>query len=114
MDGYSCGQNRGGSIVSAVSMSWPFSVVLDTGNNLYVADRSNNRVLLFPVNTTLPVRVYGQTSFAGGSLNAGGTPTAATLNEPFGVALDTSGRLYVADHANNRVLMFPKRTFPTG
>lgn len=52
--------------------------------------------------------VLGQADFASGAANAGGGPTASSLNEPRGLAIDrTSGRLFVADSLNHRVLSWP-------
>lgn len=52
--------------------------------------------------------VLGQADFASGAINAGGTPAASTLNEPRGLCIDrVSGRLFVADSFNHRVLSWP-------
>lgn len=52
--------------------------------------------------------VLGQADFASGTANAGVGPTAATLNEPRGLIVDrVSGRLFVADSLNHRVLSWP-------
>src|SRR5262245_19705692 len=49
--------------------------------------------------------VLGQADFASGTANRGGGPTAGSLNEPRGLAIDrVSGRLFVADSMNHRVL----------
>jgi sugar lactone lactonase YvrE len=83
-------------------------MLLDISGGFYVSDELNNRVLFFPAGSSVATRVYGQSSFAVGSANAGGSnPTAATLNSPHGLAMDASGKLYVADWANNRVVVFP-------
>jgi sugar lactone lactonase YvrE len=95
-----------GGAVSAASLYQPFNLKLDAGNLLYVADANNNRVLRFPVNSTVAERVYGQSSFLGGSTNGGSGVSAGTLNLPHSVAFDGSGRLYTADTDNNRVLVF--------
>ena len=51
--------------------------------------------------------VYGQLgSFTTSGSNDGGI-TANSLFQPAGVALDTSGNLYVADTFNSRVLFYP-------
>jgi sugar lactone lactonase YvrE len=57
--------------------------------------------------------VYGQPNFAAASVlaNQGLTnPTAATLNKPTQVALDSTGGLYVADRNNNRIVYYPPYT----
>jgi sugar lactone lactonase YvrE len=61
--------------------------------------------------------VMGQPDFASGQDNQGfASPTAATLNGPQGVALDpTSGKLFVCDSSNSRVLRYPSPVaFVTG
>ncbi|MCX6879950.1 MAG: SBBP repeat-containing protein [Verrucomicrobia bacterium] len=98
--------NKGGGI-SAVSLNAPAGLVLDGSNNLYVTDMQNNRVLYFPAGTTTATRVYGQGgSFTTGDANQGGI-SANSLKTPFGIALNASGGLVVADVSNNRVLGYP-------
>jgi sugar lactone lactonase YvrE len=98
-------QNNGG--VSANSLWGPSAVALDGGGNLYVADNVNSRVLFYPSGSTTATRVYGQNgSFTTGTANNGGV-SANSLNQPTGLALDSSGDLYVADNLNNRVLFYP-------
>jgi hypothetical protein len=72
-----------------------------------IADASNSRVLWYanPVSSP-PVanRVFGQADLFHNGIN---NPTAAALEAPQGVAIDSSGglnRLYVADSGNSRVL----------
>jgi sugar lactone lactonase YvrE len=89
---------------SATALNTPSSLALDGSGNLYVADTGNNRVLFFPAGSTTATRVYGQSgSF---TTNTAGV-SATALNGPAGVALDSSGNLYVADTGNYRVLYFP-------
>jgi len=98
-------QNDGG--ISANSLVAPYAVALDSNGNLYVADSYNNRVLFYPAGSTTATRVYGQFgSFTTNTPNNGGV-SASSLNLPQGVALDSSGNLYVGDFGNNRVLFYP-------
>jgi sugar lactone lactonase YvrE len=90
--------------LSATNLSGPSGTAVDSSGNLYVADTSNNRVLMFPPGSTTATRVYGQNgSFTTANFGA----TATSLNTPYGIALDGSGNLWVADYGNARVLMFP-------
>jgi hypothetical protein len=53
-------------------------------------------------------RLLGQADFAFNAPNRGGPPTAGGLNLPLGAAIHTSsGRLYIADALNHRVLSWP-------
>ena len=86
---------------------WPKDVAIDRVNGkLYVADQINNRVLRFayPVTTNQPAAelVFGQPDFT----SVGEGTTRATLKQPVGVEVDSSGRLWVADRGNHRVLRF--------
>jgi sugar lactone lactonase YvrE len=97
--------NKGG--VSANSLWGPQGIALDSSGNLYVADGSNDRVLFYPAGSTTATRVYGQGgSFTTNIGNKGGV-SANSLSAPEGIALDSSGNLYVADQSNNRVLFYP-------
>lgn len=85
----------------------PASVFADSSGRLWVADINNNRVLRFDnaaakANGANADAVLGQTDFATVTSGTG----ANKMNNPAGVALDTGGRLYVADANNNRVLRF--------
>jgi len=98
--------NNGG--VRRTSLAFPTSVALDAQGNLYVADTINNRVLEYdaPLTTHQPAdRVFGQPNFTQKVANNGGV-SASSLNQPYGVALDAQGNLYVADTVNNRVLEY--------
>ncbi len=94
---------------TAASLAYPQSVAVDSNGNLYVADTSNNRVLEFdaPLSTNMAAsRVFGQGgSFTTNDPNQGGI-SAASLNAPLGVVVDSANNLYIADGWNNRVLEY--------
>jgi hypothetical protein len=97
--------NTGG--ISANSLDHPTDVALDAGDNLYIADTSNNRTLFFPNSSTTATRVYGQAgSFTTNSSNSGGV-SASTLQAPAGVLVNNNnGTIFLSDSGNNRVLTF--------
>jgi sugar lactone lactonase YvrE len=100
------------AFVTATGLNFPEGVAVDiTRGKLYVADRSNNRVLryAYPVvaNTPSAQIVFGQPNMTSGATNNGGL-SASSLSNPTGLAVDVAtGDLWVSDAGNNRVLRFP-------
>ncbi len=93
---------------SALLFNHPGKVVSD-GTHLLLADRNNNRVLIWnklPNNNTPPDLVLGQPDFT--SNNAG--TELNKLNWPVSVAV-ANGKVVVADTNNERVLIW--NSFPT-
>ncbi len=95
---------------SPTGLSAPTGLSFDAPGNLWVADSSNNRVLMFKppfTNGMAANLVIGQTDFTSSSSHLSQTG----LNAP--VALVLLGNLWVADAGNDRVLMF-KPPFTNG
>lgn len=103
--------HNGANITDANSLSYPYSVAVDTTNDrVYVADRTNNRILWWNgiaklVNGGTPDGVLGQPDFISAQINQGSVH-ANTLYQPLGICLDGTGNLWVADTGNNRVIRF--------
>ena len=78
----------------------PFGVFVDAAGNLFIADRSNNRIRkVDPAGTISTVAGTGTAGFSGD----GGPATGAQLNAPFGVFVDAAGNLFIADAGNSRI-----------
>jgi DNA-binding beta-propeller fold protein YncE len=96
-------------------MTSPQGIAVDGGGRLFVASSGDHRVMVFEQaatksNGATADVVLGQTD-AQASIPAAGT---ARLNFPMGVAVDASGRLYVADVSNHRIVSFlPQGTLAT-
>lgn len=88
----------GSATASAID---PSAVAVDGQGNFYVADRNNHRVRRIEATTGVITTVAG-TGIAG-SFGDNVPATSATLDSPFGVAVDGSGNLFIADTNNNRI-----------
>src|SRR5271157_3160449 len=88
----------GGPATSA-SLYTPEGVALDSAGNLYIADLGHNRIRRVSGGTITTAAGNGNQSFSGD----GGPATSASLNRPWGLALDSAGDLYIADYGSNRI-----------
>jgi trimeric autotransporter adhesin len=89
-----------GGQATAAQLNWPTAVAIDFVGNLFIADSENDRIRKVTVaGVTSTVAGNGTRGFNGD----GGQATAAQLYYPNGVAIDSSGNLYIADSRNNRI-----------
>src|SRR5271170_2269776 len=78
----------------------PTSLAFDTSGNLYIAAPIINEILKATPEGQLSIFAgTGARGFSGD----GGPAVDAVLDEPFGVAVDVSGDVFIADTFNNRV-----------
>jgi len=89
----------GGPATSA-GLVGPYRVAVDTAGNVYIADQSGNRIR--KVDTAGIITTVAGTDTSGYS-GDGGPATAAELKDPYGLSVDISGNIYIADEGNNRV-----------
>jgi len=82
---------------SAARFRNPWGVAVDNTGNVYVADMSNNTIRKI----TADGRVHTFAGQAGMSGNTDGWGNSARFSNPFAVAVDSSGNVYVSDTANN-------------
>jgi sugar lactone lactonase YvrE len=92
---------------SATTLLNPKDVAIDaTHGKLYVVDGDNNRVLRFayPISGNQPVAelAFGQPNSISGGIGL----SRNTFDGPRGIAVDQTGRLWVSDLGNNRVVWF--------
>ncbi len=88
----------GGAATSA-QLALPSGIAVDASGNLYIADTNNQRIRMIAGGILTTVAGTGEEVFAGD----GGAATAASLDQPTGVAVDTAGNVYVADKNDHRV-----------
>jgi len=84
---------------TAAEFYLPMGVAVDTSGNVYVADYGDG--LIRKITSGSVVTTLAGSAFSPGSNN--GTGTAASFYLPTGVAVDSSGNVYVADTANNLI-----------
>jgi sugar lactone lactonase YvrE len=92
-----------GGLATDAALFDPVGIAFDSANNLYIADRRNNRIRRVDAVTKIITTVAGNGTdeFAGD----GGPATAAALSHPFGLTVDAAGNIYVTDTGNDRVRM---------
>ncbi len=89
----------GGPAVRA-QLANPQGVAVDGAGNVYIADRSNSRIRRIDTGGMITtVAGTGARGYGGD----GGPAVGADLNWPFGIVLDRSGNLYIADSNNHRI-----------
>ena len=89
---------------ATVARLWsPYNTCLDTSNNLYIADYSNNRIRKVNqssiINTFAGIGPSGSGSYSGD----GGLATNAGLNGPSSLVFDAYQNLYFVDYTNGLV-----------
>jgi hypothetical protein len=77
----------------------PQSVAVDAAGNVYIVDMDNVRLRRVAADGTITTAAGG----GNGDSGDGGPATNARLSNPWGLALDGAGNLYIADSYNNRV-----------
>ena len=77
----------------------PGQIAVDTSGNLYVADQLNNTIR--KITSGGVVTTFAGTAGVAGSKDGAGN--VALFNQPAGVAVDTSGNVYVADTDNQTI-----------
>jgi DNA-binding beta-propeller fold protein YncE len=87
----------------STGLARPAAIALASDGTLYITDSDNHLIRKWNPRTKIITAIAGNGSaqFTGD----GGLATAASLNYPFGVALDQAGNIYIADTFNHRIRM---------
>jgi len=109
----SSGCGDGGPANSA-HLSFPDGLALDSSGDIFVADTDDDAVRVVNPGTQ-PITIAGTVIQPGDILTVAGTlgqrgytgdngaPTSATLDDPWGVSVDSFGNIYIADTDNSAV-----------
>ncbi len=97
--------NDNGPAIEA-SLNFPSDIAVDAKGNLYISDRSNNRIRKVNFDGVITtIAGLGKPGYGGDF----GPAERALLKYPFGISLDSKENLYIADRGNNRVRKIDKR-----
>jgi len=75
-------------------LNGPHGIFVDTNLDLYLADRSNHRIQLFPLGQSDGITVAG----------SGSSPSTINLNNPTAVILDANKYVFIVDLENHRII----------
>ncbi len=91
-------------------LCYPYGIALDSSGNIYVADEGAASVFVFPPLASLP----SQPNYPNVRPIATISGSNTGLSGPYGIALDSSGNIYVADLSANSVFAYPPLGSSTG
>lgn len=98
----SCGD---GGPATQANLSFPTSLATDKAGNVYIADVLDTVIRMVNANTGIITTVAGDYAFCSDppGCGDGGSATEASLSFPYGVAVDGSGNIVIADTLDNEI-----------
>jgi sugar lactone lactonase YvrE len=94
------GYSGDGGAATKAQLNGPYGIALDSSGNLYIADGGNQCIRKVTAGGIIAT-IAGTTT--AGYFGDNGPAINAQLNNPLGVAVDSSGNLYIADSYNQRI-----------
>lgn len=101
--GGSCGYSGDGAAATSATLNNPYGVALDGSGNLFIADTSNCVIREVSSSNGHISTIAGDNSIGCGYSGDGASPTMAQFDQPWGVAVDSSGNIFVADYSNSAI-----------
>ncbi len=95
------GNHSGENRPDSVAQITPYAIAFDTSGNLYMCDIDHNVIRKKDAATGFITTIAG--TGAAGYSGDGGPATAATINYPAYIVVDTAGNIYFSDMLNLRV-----------
>jgi len=93
------GYSGDGGLATSAQLNQPLGTAIAPDGTLYISDYQNDRIRKVAPNGIITT-IAGST---GGFSGDGGPATAAKLNGPFSIALDSAGNLFFVDYNNLRI-----------
>jgi uncharacterized protein (TIGR03437 family) len=103
-----------GGLATNALLDHPTGIAVDSAGNVYICDTFNNRIRLVTPDGIIHT-IAGTGSLATPLYSGDGGPAlSAQFDEPVSVTVDASGKLYVADLANNVIRLLIPSAAPGG
>jgi len=120
------GSTGNGGPGTAAELNYPEGVAVDASGNVLIADASGQVVRMVAASTCSSGCAYGLAATTAGDIYAlagtgsagssgsGGPATAAQLSSPYGVAIDATGNVLIADRGNNAIRLVAAASCSSG
>jgi uncharacterized protein (TIGR03437 family) len=95
----SCGFAGDGGPATSAQLLSPTGIAVDSAGDLYIADTENSAIRKVSGGVITTITGDGSFGFSGDN----GPAADAELQEPFGIALDSAGNLYISDTGDFRI-----------
>ena len=93
--GSTCGFTDGTG--TAAKFAYPFGIAIDALQNIYVADSDNHKIRKITPGGVVTTVAGSTAGFANGNVSI------AQFSDPFGLCVDSSGVIYIADSNNHKI-----------